>query len=422
MRVMTFRLVLLLTASLPLESVYAVPGSGSISKLVGVLAAVAWAATVVTSGRMRAPHTLHVVALLFVLWNACSMLWTVNGPATQTRVLTYAQLFVLLLVVWHVVTTVAALREVLLAFLIGCWVAAAAMVIGYVVGGSAAEMHGRVTLGEFNPNDAGVILALGFPVACFLLAGPWPGRWQRAVQVLAATYLPLGAFAVLGTGSRAALVAVLPTVWYGGRLLWRTRPALAVATFAGLGVLTVAALPLLPTRAVQRLFETGDDLRQGNLNERQDVWAEGVRIIHDHPWTGIGSGAFRTAATGVNKVGHNFVLALMAEVGVVGLALFLLMMVVALGALRYASRSLRELWFTFVAAWTFAALLHNWEYRKLTWLMFGLMVACAALPGGAAGGGDPPSESDLVPSTREGSVVSPGRSAGPGRTGGTTSA
>ena len=104
-RTLTFRLVLVMTASLPLESIDATPGSQSISKLLGILAAVAWASTVLSSGRMRAPHALHLVALLFVLWNACSLLWTVDGPATQERAITYAQLFVLLLVVWETVTT-----------------------------------------------------------------------------------------------------------------------------------------------------------------------------------------------------------------------------------------------------------------------------------------------------------------------------
>jgi len=388
-RILTFRLVLLLTASLPLESVYALPGSESATKLLGILAAGAWASTVLTAGRIRTPHTLHVVALLFVLWNACSLLWTVDGPATQTRVLTYAQLWVLLLVVWETVKTVTALRQVLLANVIGCYVAAATMVMSYVTQGSGSEVHGRVTLGNFNPNDAGVILALGLPMACYLLASRWPGPWRRPVVVIVATYLPLGAFAALGTGSRAALLALVPAVWYAARLLRRSRPRLALATFGGLGILAVAALPLLPTRALDRLGNTG-------LNERGDVWAEAIRIIHDHPLGGAGAGAFRTAATGVNKVGHNFVLALMAEIGVVGLALFVVMMVVALRALRPAPRPLRELWYTVFAAWTFAALLHNWEYRKLTWLMFGLMTACGALARRSAEGDDRRPGVDMV--------------------------
>ena len=65
----------------------------------------------------------------------------------------------------------------------------------------------------------------------------------------------------------------------------------------------------------------------------------------------------------------------------VGLALFLPIIVVSACAPAPAPRALRELWLTILVAWTFAALLHNWEYRKLTWLMFGLMVVCGALQG-----------------------------------------
>jgi O-antigen ligase len=380
-RQLTYRLLLLLVASIPLESVYAIPGSGSITKLLGLLTGLAWVVTALRAGRMREPHTLHVVALLFVLWNACSLLWTTDSAATQTRVMTYAQLFVLLLVIWDTVSTREQLRQILLADLLGCYAAASLLVAGYAVNGAGAEVHGRVTLGTFNPNDAGVILALGLPVACYLWAS-WPDHdaaVRRLVVLLAATYLPLGLFGVLGTGSRAALVAVVPAVWYAGSLLGRSRPTLAIVTFVGLTAAAIAALPLLPTNAVQRLWDTGHDLMQGNLNERQDVWAEAFRIIHAHPVLGTGGGAFRTAATGVNKVGHNFVLALLAELGPLGLALFLALIVVAVLAVRTAPRNLRELWVTVLVAWTFAALLHNWEYRKLTWVMFGLMAVSGAL-------------------------------------------
>jgi O-antigen ligase len=385
MRVVTLRLLLLMTASLALETVDIVPGSSSLSRLLGVLAAGAWLLTILVNGRIRQPHAVHVVALLFVLWNACSLLWTVDGPATQTRVVTYAQLFILLLVVWETVTTTRALRQVLLAYLAGCYVAAAVMVVAYARG-SASEYHGRITISGFNPNDAGLILAFGIPIACYFLGNPTSGPWRRPVMLLASTFLPLAAFAVLGTGSRAALVAVAPSAWYAGRLMRRSHPTVGLASLLGCGVLVVATLPLLPTRAVQRLGETGHQVMRGKLNERQEVWAEAIRIIHEEPWAGIGANAFRTAAVDVNKVGHNFVFALMAEVGVIGLTLFILMFVVVLRSLRSSPDALREFWYVIVVAWASAGLLHNWEYRKLTWLFLGLMVATGALAPRPVGG------------------------------------
>ena len=75
----TYRLLVLLVASVPLENVYSVPGSGSVTKLLGLATGVAWGIAVLARGGLRAPHTLHLVALLFVVWNASSLLWTIDS-------------------------------------------------------------------------------------------------------------------------------------------------------------------------------------------------------------------------------------------------------------------------------------------------------------------------------------------------------
>jgi O-antigen ligase len=110
------------------------------------------------------------------------------------------------------------------------------------------------------------------------------------------------------------------------------------------------------------------------------VWAEAARIIREHPLLGIGAGAFREAAVGANKVGHNFVLSLLAEVGIIGFGLFMAVLVTALLPIRRLDPLLRRMWLALFSAWLLAALLHNWEYRKQTWLFIGLVAACGALP------------------------------------------
>jgi O-antigen ligase len=377
---LTFALVLLMTATLPLESAYSVPGGGSLSRLFGLLAAASWVLTVIVTGRLREPQPAHVAALVFVLWNACSLLWTVDARASEGRVLTYVQLVGLMLVLWDTVTTMTALTRVLLADLVGCYVAAVSLIVGYAVHGSSAVVHGRVTVGSFNPNDAGLILALGLPIAAYFVDNPpLSGRARALSRFGAASYLPLGGFAILGTGSRAAVLAALASLCYVGYLLARRSTAYLVTGLSAAGATTLAVLPFLPSGALLRLLTTGQDLGQGNLNERQLVWPEALRLIHEHPLLGVGSGAFRTAAVGVNKVGHNFVLALLAELGVLGLVLFSAVLVLAFLSARRAPAGLPALWFTLSAAWMAAALLHNWEYRKLTWVILGLMVASRSL-------------------------------------------
>lgn len=379
MRTYAYWLMLAMVFTLPWEGEVEVPGIGQISRLVGVLAAIAWLVNLARTGQMREPQAIHILGLLFVVWNGLSLMWTFDGAATQERVFTYAQLLVLMLIIWDTVRSTKEIRQALLAYVAGCYVTMTSLLVGYATEGSASEVHGRVTVGDFHPNDVGLILALGVPMAGYILDRPGTGLWRRVQLAASAAYLPLASFSVLVTGSRAGLAAMLPGAIYLGYLLARRRPAIAVGGLAGLIAVGALVLPLVPTQAITRLEGTDAAVQGGDLNERTEIWAEAVRIIEGHPLVGIGSGAFESAAVGVNKVGHNFVLALLAEVGIVGFGLFLAMLVVALLSLRRAPPLLRGLWVAVFSAWLFAALLHNWEYRKQTWFMLAMMVVCGEL-------------------------------------------
>lgn len=379
MNTLVFRLLLLMAFTLPWENVIEFAGAGRGSKVVGLVVGVAWVASVLKSGRIRQPRAAHVFAILFVLWNACSVAWTLDGPATQTRVLTYLQLLGLMLVIWDTVTTPVRARQVLLAYLVGCYVTVVFLLFSSLGSGGGAEMYGRATLEGFHPNDIAAILAFGAPIAVYLMFAPGAGRWRWARLVAACLYIPLAGFAVLLTGSRSGLAALLPAVAFLIFQLSRKRPGLALGSLGMLVVLATLAFPFAPPRVRLRLEGTAAALEAGNLNSRERVWAEAFRLIHDHPVLGVGSGAFREAAVGANKVGHNFALSLLAEVGVIGFAFFMAMFIAALLSLRHVLPLLRAMWIAIFTAWLFSAVLHNWEYRKQTWLFLGLVIAYGAL-------------------------------------------
>lgn len=378
----TYWLMIAMVFTLPWEGEVEIPGVGQVSRFVGILVGVSWVALVLQTRRMREPHALHIFGLLFVIWNAFSSMWTVDGPVTEGATLTYAQLVVLTLVLWDMSRTLAEVRHSLLAYLAGCYVTIGSLLLGYAAEGQASEVHGRVTVSGFHPNDVGMILALGVPVAGYVLDQPGTGPFRSLRLVAAALYLPVSGFAVLITGSRAGLGAMLPGVLYLGYLLARRRPAIAAGSVVGLIGITLLLLPLVPPRVVLRLEGTGAAVDGGDLNERTEIWGEAVRLIHEHPLTGIGGGAFKAAAVAVNKNGHNFVLALLAEVGIIGFGLFAALLVTAVLALRRQDRLLGGMWAAFFSAWLFAGLLHNWEDRKQTWFMLALMVASGALERG----------------------------------------
>lgn len=388
MRTLAYRCLLVMVFTLPWENVVDLPGIGRVSRAVGLLVGLVWVCAVIGSGEIRQSRKFHVVALFFVLWDTLSLLWTVDGPATTDRVLTYVQLFALTLVFWDTVTTLKAVRATLTAYLLGSMVSALALLGRYAAEGAGSEVHGRVTVGNFHPNDVGLILAMGVPIAGYVATLPVLDGWDRARQVVAVAYVPVSAFAVLLTGSRASVGALLPGFVYVGYLLVGRRPQLAVGALVSMVVLIVLLLPLLPGRVALRLEGTKSAVESGGLNERAGVWSEAIRLIKAHPVVGIGAGAFRTANVDSNKVGHNFVLALLAEVGIVGFGLFAAMLVLAFTALRVQPERMRGMWIAVFLAWLAAASLHNWEYRKQTWFFLALMLSSGYLE-------------DAVPETRQ---------------------
>ncbi len=288
MRTAAYYLMLVMVFTLPWEGVLDLPGAGSLSKLVGLLVAATWVVAVVVTGQVREPRAAHLFGLLFVLWNACSLIWTTDGPATQERVLTYVQLLGLTMVIWDTVTTLGALTKTLLAYLTGCYVTAVSLLVSYVTMGEAAETHGRVTVGSFHPNDVAMIVALGVPVAAYLIVAPRTGRWHYLRVAFATLYLPIAGFAVLVTGSRTGIAALIPGIAFLGYRLARRRPSLAVGSLAVLAGLTVAALPLAPERVRARLAETDSAIQSGDLNDRGAVWAEADPSHRRQPTAGRG--------------------------------------------------------------------------------------------------------------------------------------
>lgn len=397
MRRAVYLLMLAMIFTLPWENVLSLPGLGRVSKLIGLLAAATWVASVVISGRFREPRLTHFLALLFVVWNGLSMLWSVDGSATQGRVITYAQLLGLMFVIWDTVDSMPRVHATLVTYLAGSYVTVSALLVGYVVRGAASERYGRVTLGSFHPNDVGMILAVSVPVAAYLMWVP-PARlhhWRRLWAAGCVIYVPLAAFAVLVTGSRAALVSMIPGLGYLFYLLTRRHKGIGIGTLVGLVVVSVLAIPFVPARVLLRLEGTDAALRAGNLNERETIWSEAIRLIRESPILGSGGGAFRAAAVGANKAPHDLALGLLAEVGVIGFGLFAAMLVTALMSLRRVEPLLRGMWIAVFTAWLGAALLHNWEARKQTWMLIALVVACGALE---TARGRPPAPSGAEPS------------------------
>lgn len=254
-----------------------------------------------------------------------------------------------------------------------------------------------------------VLCTLPFSV---LLAAQAQGRAQIALRVFSTAFNML---ALLMTGTRAALLALvvlLPVLLY---LLWRYRSRLAwtrwpradrmlsvailLGTLIGLGSVPTGNAYLaregLGQSALERAFVRGQSLTvsneysTGSSSVRLQMWQATLRLIADRPLTGVGAGAWeveipRYQAPGTqietDYYAHNEYLQLLAEYGLAGWAFALGL---ALWLLRAAARTWREA----PGRATADAMEWPWRATLLTSLLGLFIVSGAGFPWRLAGAG-----------------------------------
>ena len=136
--------------------------------------------------------------------------------------------------------------------------------------------------------------------------------------------------------------------------------------------------PMVPQPSLHRLAATGKEISEGDWNGRLGIWREGLVLFAEHPFLGVGSGAFRSAAVEAGKLAHNFAISLLAEVGLVGFTLFGIVLTMVVCHTFVQPLWQRRLWLAVLMAWFIGAVSHNWEYRKQSWLFLSLVIAGAA--------------------------------------------
>ena len=360
---------------IPWENAIEIPGLGTLARGVGLVAAGVWLVTVALRGHLRRLGPFHMVLAAFLLLHVAGLLWSIDTHVTQSRVITWAQLGVLSLLIWDQMDTPPRLMNALRAFMAGAAVSAGSTLWNWAQGVNFS--HTRFSASGFNADDVGLILAIGMPVAFYLMA-----HEKGWVRWLVAAYLPLALFAIGLSGTRTAILASVPGFLYGALQLLGSRPDgrwVATVVVVVLGV--VFGAPLLPEESLERLATTDDEIASGDLSGRTTIWWAGLDAFERAPILGSGSATF-PIASGTGRAAHNSYLSVLVDTGLVGFALFITMLGIAgFAALSHGARApnTRNFWLALLAAWAIGAFALTWEWRKQTWVVLTLTVAGAAV-------------------------------------------
>lgn len=317
-----------------LESI-ALGGGVTFSKVLGLLLALSWLATLaVRGGRAKDFVTDHptfsFVLLAFLTWTALSAVWADAPSETMQSLYRYALNAVMFLIVYTAVRTRKEATWLVAAFLLGAVISAAYGIVATPSGGGDPTTEGRLGGDAGSPNELAAVLVAGLALAAAFAAG-----WRRSplVRVLAGIVIAFCAAGIVLSFSRggfiALAVALLAALALGGR--WR-------APMLGLTVVVLvmfAGYFALFADDAQRARITTPDGGAG----RVDIWAVGWRMVKANPIGGVGAGNFTVSSVRYllepgaiqsdqyivddPQVAHNMYLQLWSEEGIVGLLLFL---------------------------------------------------------------------------------------------------
>jgi len=392
------RLALAVAAFIVLTFPEHLPGSfgagATLAKPVGALLVLGWGATVLTS-RLKLPVLSKSRPLLFwlivglLLFGSVSMLWAADPSQTRTgleRILLNAALLV---VVFTAASTRSGFRTIVHGFLIGSVVTSLY---------SIAAGHSTRLIGVFDPNYFAAELIPAIILACFLFvtAGSRRARW------LYAAVAGVDLFAFVLTQSRGGIIGLVCGLLAAVVLAGRARARILVLVLA----FVAGALGYYLGYKPAHVFQSGQN---GGLNGassgRLDLWHVALLVFEGHPLGGVGLGNFPTvepsyATHTVNLtmvrqivreqlVAHNTYLQLAAELGLVGLGLFLAIIALPLclagRALSRLELELPELEFHVrgLVAGTVGLLIAyvflSAEFEKPLWLLLGLLASVPVL-------------------------------------------
>jgi O-antigen ligase len=344
------------------------------------------------SGRFRAPTRAGLCWGLFVLWTVASLVWAIDLDTSLTRLPTVVTLFAVYIVAATFRATKQELSRILMLAVAG-GAAVASFVIFEFAHHITFEGRGTLVVGSVvaNANNLAINLLLPFSLAlCGVLQG---GSLRRRGALLAA--LVLLATCILLTMSRGGLVALVATL-----SVWLFRAGVRIRVLAPILILAIPLL-FLPSLFYQRLEEATSlsaktaSGASGRGTGRYDIWLAGLHIVNSSPVIGVGLANFEIAYPrvagyahilapgGYVRAPHDAYLAVCAETGVIGLALFITAIWVQMKEVRFALSTRDSYRYSVIAleaaCWgqLVAAVSANIQWSKAFWLSFILLALVA---------------------------------------------
>lgn len=316
---------------------------------------VALVALLFQTGGFRGTAPLWVLALL-VAWAAIGYTSTQYPEVVSEQLLGFLKLWLIALVAVNVLRTRSQIRFFLI-FFIACFALypARGAIFNYFIVGY--RLFGRALWNNAygNPNDLAALSFLPLAIAAGLYVTERKG-WVKFGALVSLFVIPLLILITQSRGAFLALVIVVGLGLAGHRALADHRRIIRIVTVGGLfAMLAVAIVPdtawerfsgLRTATSTENLSSVDEE---GSAQQRFDIWRTAGQIIDDHPFQGVGLGAYQEAHDQYamrdptlpdgKRDAHSTYLSILAETGYPGLLLFLTMLGITFYRVEKARRA-----------------------------------------------------------------------------------
>ena len=368
--------------SMPWERAVDIPGVGAAGTLLGLIAFALGLYTVVRGNGLKArvPSLFLILFALYTFWTGLSFFWALDQTGAQIRFITYLQLLAMTWLIWELCRTQKRHLALFQAYVFGAYVVVVRIVYGFITNPFVPNRESdinRYTGIADNPNFVATVVAVGLAIAWYLAM-----KYGRGLRYwLCLAYLPIAIVSLGLLASRSGLLIALVSLSLIP-LTYGYLGAVRKVVFAVLlGVMAVVAFNAVPASNLERLSTTTEEITTGNVSNREQLWAAGLRTFQRSPLVGIGSGSYSNVVEqtrGYGAPSHNAYISVLVELGLVGLVLFLATItvpVLPLLRLPYKERVFYiVLWLAMLVAFT----PNNWETHKSPWFLLALFTTQGA--------------------------------------------
>ncbi len=365
--------------SIPCENILVFDSIGTVARLAGVLSFSIGTFLLICLDKFRSLLFEHYLLWAFYAWTILTSIWSMNSAESFIGIWTYSQLMLMVWLIWQYTPNRDNAIYLFSAYVIGGFVSIFSTVNNYFSNSQVAWQRYSAT--GFDPNELGLILSIGIPIAWYLSLVK-----KNTWFVLIMRIYVLGAWgAIMLTASRTAFIC--GSISSSFILLSSERLSPRIKIFFLLAIALIVPISvayLIPETSIERLYTIGSSIKSGTINDRTTIWKHGLMVFSEHFLIGTGINTFPLAVKkfmGAEEVAHNLYLTIATEQGIIGILIFVAFLSFIVMRILETPSLERKFLLTVFFTWALGVFTLTWDGRKTTWIILTMLLTYAKAMG-----------------------------------------